>query len=67
MSVESPCIGICRMDPEAGLCLGCARTLEEIAGWSRASDEDKRRILARVAARQAASPARFAAAGPDPD
>ncbi|KAA3653512.1 MAG: DUF1289 domain-containing protein [Proteobacteria bacterium] len=54
MSVESPCINVCKMDARSGLCLGCARTLEEITCWSRASDAEKRRILARVAERQTA-------------
>ncbi len=61
--VESPCINVCRMDPQSGLCEGCLRTLEEIAGWSRASDPEKRAILARVATRAAASAPRCAAEG----
>ena len=32
----SPCINICALD-EQGYCLGCYRSLEEIAGWSRLS------------------------------
>ena len=39
--VPSPCISVCRMDAATGLCEGCFRTLDEIAGWSRASEEDK--------------------------
>ncbi len=31
---HSPCIGVCRLDEPSGLCLGCARTAGEIAGWS---------------------------------
>ena len=31
---HSPCIGVCRLDESSGLCLGCARTAPEIAGWS---------------------------------
>lgn len=30
---HSPCIGTCRLDQQTGLCLGCARTGEEIANW----------------------------------
>ena len=47
----SPCILVCTMDARGELCLGCHRTLAEIAGWSAASEEEKRAILARVAAR----------------
>ena len=32
--VESPCVKICVIETD-GLCVGCARTLEEIAGWSQ--------------------------------
>lgn len=36
----TPCIGICRMD-ETGLCIGCRRTLDEIARWGTLSDEER--------------------------
>ncbi|ANQ83484.1 hypothetical protein dqs_0407 [Azoarcus olearius] len=53
MSPVSPCINVCRMDAATGWCEGCLRTLDEIARWGRASDDDKRRILAAVAERRA--------------
>jgi len=46
--MESPCINVCTYDPEAGLCRGCGRTLEEIAGWLSMSDEERRRIMAEL-------------------
>jgi predicted Fe-S protein YdhL (DUF1289 family) len=33
----SPCIGTCRLHPVTGLCMGCARTLQEIAAWASMS------------------------------
>ena len=30
----SPCLNICSLD-ERGVCRGCFRTLDEIAGWTR--------------------------------
>lgn len=48
---QSPCILVCAMDARTGLCLGCHRTMDEIAGWSAAGDAEKRAILARVADR----------------
>ncbi|MFV0665849.1 DUF1289 domain-containing protein [Denitromonas sp.] len=54
MSVASPCIDVCKMDPRTGLCEGCARTIDEITAWSRIDDDAKRAILARVAEREAA-------------
>lgn len=38
MSLASPCVGVCKLDPVTGWCLGCARTGEEIALWRRQSD-----------------------------
>lgn len=51
--VPSPCINVCQMDAGSGLCRGCFRTLDEIAGWSRAGDDEKIRILAAVDRRRA--------------
>jgi predicted Fe-S protein YdhL (DUF1289 family) len=56
MSVKSPCIDVCRMDAAGGLCEGCLRTLDEIAGWAAAPDEQKRLILAAIAQRRAFPP-----------
>jgi predicted Fe-S protein YdhL (DUF1289 family) len=42
--VPSPCISVCRIDAASGLCTGCLRTLDEIAGWSRMEDAGKRRV-----------------------
>lgn len=44
MSVQSPCINVCRMDAKSGLCEGCARTLDEIAAWSVMDDADKQAV-----------------------
>jgi uncharacterized protein len=52
LAVPSPCVDICRLDA-AGLCIGCRRTLDEIAEWSRASEARRREILRNLAARPA--------------
>jgi predicted Fe-S protein YdhL (DUF1289 family) len=39
------------MDPERGLCLGCARTLDEIARWGSMSDAERDRVLTELPAR----------------
>lgn len=32
------------MDPDSGLCRGCHRTLDEIAGWSAMTDAERERV-----------------------
>lgn len=51
-TVASPCVDNCCLDDERGWCLGCYRTLEEITGWSHASDNERRDILQRLEARR---------------
>jgi hypothetical protein len=36
------------MDPKSGLCIGCARTLDEIARWAEMSDAERERVLAEL-------------------
>ena len=52
MTVPSPCINICTLDAASGLCLGCARTLQEISDWSNLDDAGKRAVWARIAERR---------------
>jgi predicted Fe-S protein YdhL (DUF1289 family) len=52
--VDSPCVKVCVIHPATGLCLGCARTLDEIAAWSRLAPERRRAIMAELPARQPA-------------
>lgn len=53
--VPSPCVSVCQMDPASGLCRGCWRTLDEIAGWGQLGDADKLLIWGRIEARQTAA------------
>jgi predicted Fe-S protein YdhL (DUF1289 family) len=43
----SPCTGVCRLDTR-GLCMGCLRTGDEIARWTRMSDAEKIRLMDEV-------------------
>jgi len=47
----SPCTRICRIDETTGWCLGCKRTLSEIADWPMLSAREKQDMLARLARR----------------
>ncbi|WP_103224293.1 DUF1289 domain-containing protein [Roseibium marinum] len=44
--MQSPCINICQIDRENGLCTGCHRTLDEIAGWAGFSEHKRLEIMA---------------------
>ena len=50
---DSPCIRVCLLHPQAGLCIGCLRSGEEIARWPRMSAEARRALLAEFPARRA--------------
>lgn len=56
--IESPCVQICVIHPETRLCAGCARSIDEIGGWSRMSADERRAIMAELPSRQAAPTAR---------
>ena len=45
---ESPCIGLCQMNGARSHCLGCGRTLNEIATWSKMTVAEKRTVLQRL-------------------
>lgn len=45
---SSPCIRVCLLDPETGLCEGCGRTREEITRWFRLTEEERVKIMAEL-------------------
>jgi predicted Fe-S protein YdhL (DUF1289 family) len=51
--IESPCNRVCVVDPASRLCVGCGRSLDEIAGWLALSAAERRRIMAQLPARLA--------------
>jgi len=53
-SVRSPCIKVCVLDAQ-GMCLGCGRRIEEIAGWAQLTVEQQRSICEHAARRLMAS------------
>lgn len=48
----SPCISLCKMDQDSGLCQGCLRTIDEIIRWSAADDDFKRAVWAEIRRRE---------------
>ena len=58
--IESPCVKICVLHPEAGICLGCYRSAAEITDWVMLSNEEKRQVLKRSQERlEASNPVRL--------
>ena len=51
--IESPCQKICVLHREARICIGCHRTGEEIARWSRMTAEERRQIMDELPSRGA--------------
>lgn len=49
--METPCIRICVIDQASGLCEGCGRTLDEIAGWSSMTDRERQSLMKALPAR----------------
>jgi len=49
--VESPCVKLCVVHPEARICVGCYRSIDEIAGWGRLTPDQRRAIMADLPAR----------------
>lgn len=43
--IASPCTNVCKIDPDTRLCLGCARSIDEIAAWSRMTPEARRAVM----------------------
>ena len=54
-AVPSPCISVCTMNEATGLCVGCLRTLDEIASWSVLDDDERRAVWEAIAARRHAA------------
>jgi hypothetical protein len=40
----SPCINLCTLD-RVGVCIGCYRTIDEIARWTTMSAAERRQVI----------------------
>lgn len=43
--IDSPCVRVCVVHPEAQICIGCHRTADEIRLWSKMSADQRRDIM----------------------
>jgi uncharacterized protein len=51
--VQSPCVKLCVVHPEARICIGCYRTIDEISTWSRLTHEARADLMAELPNRAA--------------
>ena len=54
--VGSPCSSICVMDAGRGYCIGCFRTLDEIADWINLDSAARLAVWDAIVQRRKASP-----------
>jgi uncharacterized protein len=45
IDVPSPCVNVCKINTRTGYCIGCHRTITEIARWPEYSIREKRKVL----------------------
>ncbi|MGA1254040.1 MAG: DUF1289 domain-containing protein [Burkholderiaceae bacterium] len=55
--VPSPCTSVCSLSPETGYCLGCLRTIDEIAHWGQMTNAEKRAVVSQLDTRREHQPA----------
>jgi hypothetical protein len=51
-TLKSPCIKVCQMDPVKGVCIGCCRTLDEIARWGGMTDAERETVMKQLVERR---------------
>ena len=44
----TPCVGICTLDPDTGICIACKRTSEEITCWIKYMHDERMVIMNRL-------------------
>jgi uncharacterized protein len=50
-NLPSPCISVCQMNDASGWCIGCLRTLDEIAAWGSLDEPARRAVWRRIGER----------------
>lgn len=46
--IASPCVKVCLIHEDSGLCMGCYRTRKEIAGWNKLSSDDRNTLIKQL-------------------
>lgn len=53
-AIESPCTQACVVHPTLKLCVGCGRSLDEIANWINFDGAERAQLMAQLPSRLAA-------------
>jgi uncharacterized protein len=51
MSISTPCIKLCVIEPSLRLCIGCGRSIDEISQWAGLTEPERQNIMAELAPR----------------
>ena len=52
-ALSTPCVKVCVIDPLSTLCIGCGRTIAEIAAWTAMSEAERLAVMAGLGERLA--------------
>ncbi len=50
--IASPCIRVCMVHPEARICTGCLRSIDEITQWARMTPEQRGAVMQELPERR---------------
>jgi uncharacterized protein len=62
-ALSTPCIKVCVIDPISALCIGCGRTVDEIAVWTALNEAERLAVMAGLGERLAKARSRAARGG----
>lgn len=51
--ISTPCIKVCAVSGMTNQCIGCGRSLQEIARWGSINEAERKTIMAELPARLA--------------
>jgi uncharacterized protein len=46
--ISSPCIDVCDVDSSGQYCIGCGRSMDEIARWLMITDPERQEIMEQL-------------------
>jgi uncharacterized protein len=60
---SSPCVKVCVVDPISALCIGCGRTMAEIAAWTAMTEAERLAVMSGLGERRVRARSRAARGG----